>query len=149
MVFSSSHVLWCGWKHSVGGAQDEWAKLQALSLHSLPPRTILCPCSHTMSSSFIYIHQDSLEFMVYLRSTERSIFMNLLNIHWTSMMHYLETYEKITLQMLTRVLILIKLFQCTHTSSQRINRYCCSFISLHIFFSFPENIEQLFTLSKL
>lgn len=148
MVFSSSHILWCGCKHSVGGAQDEWAKLQALSLHSLPPPPFCVPV-HTGCDGPSFTFIKTLEFMVYLRSTERSIFMNLLNIHWTSMMHYLEIYEKITLQMLTRVLILIKLFQCTHTRSQRINRYCFSIISLHIFFSFSENIEQLSTLSKL
>ena len=105
-LFQLSHLV-MGWKRSVEGAQDERAKLQPHSLHSLPRPTILWSL-FTHDVIILHLHSSRLEFMVCVRSTERSIFMNLLNIHWASMMHYLEIYEKITLQMLTRVLILIK-----------------------------------------
>lgn len=39
-LFQLSHLV-MGWKHSMEGAQDEWARLQPHSLHSLPPPTIL------------------------------------------------------------------------------------------------------------
>lgn len=125
-------------EHSMEGAQDEWAKLQTLSLHSLLPALSLC-LIHTMSLSFIYIHQDSLEFMNSSR-LQKDLY---LWIYWIFIDHprysIWRSRRKITLQMLTRVLILIKLFQCTHTCLKKINRYCFSIISLHIiFFSFPE-----------